>query len=68
MVTALLTLIAGLARTVSRAPGVLELAGAACVAVWAGATWGWPAVALVAGVALLAKSFEADLSAQGDGT
>lgn len=58
MVATLLSLIAGLVRAVATAPSVLELAAVVCIAVWAGATFGTPAVFLVAGIALAARSVE----------
>lgn len=66
MVKRLLLLLLSLAAAVTKASIVLELAGVACVAVWAGLTWGAQGVFLVAGVALLAKSLEADLATEPD--
>lgn len=60
MVKRLLQLVAALVATVFRSSVVLEIAGVAALAVWAGQTWGARAVFLVVGVALLAKSLEAD--------
>lgn len=63
MVTKLLAVVGAMIRAAVTAPLLLEAAGVASVAAWAGIEWGAKGVFLVVGVACLAKSLEADLGA-----